>query len=416
MQFQKCPYCGKKTPLNQYCAYCGKLLQDTKLCRKCHASISSNENKCLSCGSEVNNFDSIVEPRAFSRLDWMLTKFKPSILLIFLITTNSILQLAISIIFYFFFPVELNSETNTISELSLLLIIIASNIFMIGLMIKILPFSEKMEIVREKNSTSYFKLFIVLIFAITIIEIFTTIINSILDFIGISSLQKTPYDDFFGDPITIFVFTFLIVSVGPIFEELVYRKYTISLMSDFANSKTLIIIVSALIFAISHTAADIVGGSLRYALLHSFAIIILGIILGIIYNYWGLRGAIFFHSLWNFFSLIAQLLVNNNLISLLDLILLFFVGISIFSSIITIYKIRRQIKRLFHKISVPTLNDSVFILSNFGIICIYIFMLAFVQIFLDQNMISAIILLLFNIGGIIFGIILINKENQTYSR
>lgn len=416
MHSQKCPYCGKKTPLNQYCAYCGKSLQDTKLCSKCNAFISSNENKCLSCGSEVNNFDSIVELRVFSRLDSILTKFKPSILLIFLITTNLILQLAISIIFYFFFPGELNSETNTISELSLLFIIIASNIFMIGLMIKILPFSENMEIVGEKNTFSYFKLIIVLIFAITIIEIFTIILNSIFDFIGISSLQKTPYDDFFGDPITIIVFTFLIVSVGPIFEELVYRKYIISIMSDFTNSKTLIIIVSALIFAISHTAADIMEGSLRYALLHLFAVIILGIILGIIYNYWGLRGSIIFHSLWNLFSLIAQLLVNNSLVSLLDLILSFFVGISIFSSIITIYKIRSQIKELFHKISVPTLNETFYILSNFSIISLYIFIHAFVQIFLNQNMITALILLLFNIGGIIFGIILINKENQTYSR
>ncbi len=416
MHFQKCPHCGKKTPLNQYCAYCGKLIQDTYLCSKCNASISINENKCMSCGFEVNHFDSIVEPRIFSRLDWMLTKFKPAILLIFLITTNLILQLAISIIFYFFFPGELHSESNTISELSLLFIIITGNIFMIGLMVKILPFYEKMETIGKKNSFSYFKLIIVLISAITIIEILTTIINLILDFIGISSLQKTPYDDFFGDPITIIVFTFLIVSVGPIFEELLYRKYTISIMSELTNSKTLIIIVSALIFAISHTAADIMEGSLRYALLHSFAVIILGIILGIIYNYWGLRGAIIFHSLWNFFSLIAQLLVNNSLISLLDLILSIFVGISILSSIVTIYTIRRQIKRLFQKISVPTLNDSVFILSNFSIIIIYLFMHAFVQIFFEQNIITAIILLLLNTGGIIIGIILINKENQTYSR
>jgi membrane protease YdiL (CAAX protease family) len=354
--------------------------------------------------------------RITPKLDWALTNLRPSILLIFIVATNSIVQLAFSIIFYFFLPGEISSDTNTISELSLLFIIILSNLFMIGIITKILPFFETKDKFLQKKPINYFKLILVLIFAISFVEIFTSILNLVLDFVGISPSISTPYDDYFGDPLIILVFTLLIISVGPIFEELVYRKYIISAMSSISNTKPLIIFVSALIFAFSHTAADIFEGSLRYTLLHFSAISILGIILGIIYTYWGLKGAIIFHSSWNFFSLAVQILADNNYIRMVDLIILLFIGISLLSLIVNIYTNRIGFKMLYLKTICLSRKNSLLILLNFIIISLYVFFLTFIQLFFDQNILTSGFILLINIIGILFGIMLINKEKHVYIR
>jgi membrane protease YdiL (CAAX protease family) len=354
--------------------------------------------------------------RISPKLDWALINLRPSILLIFIVATNSIVQLAFSIIFYFFLPGEISSETNTISELSLLFIIILSNLFMIVIITKILPFFETKEKFHQKKPINYFKLIMVLIFAISFVELFTSLLNLVLDFVGISSSISTPYDDFFGDPLIILVFTMLIISVGPIFEELVYRKYIISAMSSISNTKPLIIFASALIFAFSHTVADIFEGSLRYTLLHFSAVLILGIILGIIYTFWGLKSAIIFHSSWNFFSLAVQILADNNYIRMVDLIILLFIGISLLSLIVTIYANRIGFKMLYLKTICPSGKNSLLILLNFIIISLYVFFLAFIQIFFDQNILTSAFILLINIIGILFGIMLIIKENNAYIR
>jgi membrane protease YdiL (CAAX protease family) len=411
LQTQKCPYCDKEIPLGGYCVYCGNVLPKYKRCSKCNVIILSNVLRCPSCDSNAVLFYRNDESQIFPTLKTTMIKFRPAILVIFLLASYSMVQLTIGFVVYFFFPNELDIENNALSSLSFLFILIMSNVLMIGLITRIFSFSFEEK--TNAESLNKFWLVIILVTAISFIDIFTSIIDLFFDLVGISSSQTSPYDQFFGDPVGIIVFALLAAFVGPIFEELVYRRYAISAMSNLTNSKMLLICFSALIFAFSHVSSDLLNGSLRYALLHFCATSILGIILGIVYILWGLRGAIIFHSSWNIFSLLIQLLVDNGLIALVELLIMLFTGFTFISVIFLFFHFRAHLRKLLYKITPFSANEFMLIFSNFILTIVYALSPALLGILLGQNLVTIGINLILNIIGILFGIMLLNKENPS---
>ncbi len=410
LQIQTCPFCNKRIPWGDYCIYCGEVLPRYKRCSKCNAILLSNVLICPSCDSHTSSFY-LNDDSQINTSSGYTSKFRPAILIIFLLAAYSIIQLTIGFLIYFFFPNEMDIENNVLSFLSLLLILIISNVLMIGLITRIFSFSFEEKAKKETKN----KLWLVIIFilAISSIDIFTSIVDILLDFIGISKLQTSPYDQFFGDPVGIIGFTFLVVFVGPLFEELVYRKCTISAMSKLTDSKTLLICFSALIFAFSHLPSDLLNGSIRYTLLHLCATSVLGIILGIVYILWGLKGAIIFHSSWNIFSLLVQILVDNKLTALVDLLIILITSFTFVTVILSFFHFRANFKELSFNIPQFSTNEFMSIFSNFILIIMYTLFPVLFQVLFGQNLLTIGINLILYILGIFSGIILLSKDYQT---
>ncbi|UCG90364.1 MAG: CPBP family intramembrane metalloprotease, partial [Candidatus Heimdallarchaeota archaeon] len=241
----------------------------------------------------------------FSRLNWVLTNFRPAIFVIFLLSAYSLTQLVIGSAFLFLFPTNFFSDPTNYAFFSLIIMLLSSTL-LIAIIMKWIPLSSQKKPLEENQIPLLFLLLIILILSVSIIEILVTFIDFGLDLINIAPSQSSPYDDFFITPLNILVFAILATTVGPIFEELVFRRFTISVMLKQCESKVLVVCMSALIFSLSHTATNLLE-SVRYAILHIIATFIIGIALGIIFLQWGLKYAIIFHSFWNFFSLIIQL-------------------------------------------------------------------------------------------------------------
>ena len=412
MQNVICPYCDKKIPLEVYCAFCGNSLPNYRICNNCNASIPDYVSKCPSCDSHIHLTQIDNDSQKTSQINKLLITFRPTILLIFIFSIFSIGQLAIGFVFFFFFPTELDSNTNSISILGKLTIIIIGSGLMIVFITKILSVLFEDNTKETKSSLNGLWLSVFLIATISSINIFITVVDLLLDYIGMSSLQTSPYDEFFSDPLSIILFTVLISSIGPIFEELVYRRSAISAMSRLTNSKALLIGSSAFIFAISHISADLLGGSLRYTLLHFCVTSILGAILGIVYIYWGLKNAIILHSLWNISTLFFQLLSNNDLNAIADLLIILFVVITFVIGIVLVYLSKNQLQiKLYPIIKIPK-KEFILILSNFILIVLYLLFTTLLQILFGPNVITTVFSFLSYILGIMFGLILFNKENQ----
>lgn len=412
MQNVICPYCDKKIPLEVYCVFCGNLLPNYRICSNCNAWIPDYVSKCPSCDSHIHLTKNDNDSQEKSPFNKLLITYRPTILLIFIFSIFSIGQLAIGFVFFFFFPTEIDSDTNSISILGKLTIIIIGSGLMIVFITKILSVLFEDKTKETKSSLNGLWLSAFLIATISSINIFISVVDLLLDYIGMSSLQTSPYDEFFSDPLSIILFTVLISSIGPIFEELVYRQSAISAMSRLTNSKALLIFSSAFIFAISHISADLLGGSLRYALLHFCVTSILGVILGIVYIYWGLKNAIILHSLWNISTLFFQLLSNNDLNAIVDLLITLFVVITFVVGIVLVFHSKNQLRiKLYPIIMIPK-KEFILILSNFILIVLYLLFTTLLQILFGINVITTGFSFLSYILGIIFGIILFNKENQ----
>jgi hypothetical protein len=154
-----------------------------------------------------------------------------------------------------------------------------------------------------------------------------SILDSILDFIDIPSTVTSPYDTYFIDPYITTMFAILVIFIGPIFEEVIFRHHFISILGSN-------------IFSLTHLPADFLYGSLRFTIEHLTVVFFLGIVLGIIYFRFGLIYAIFFHSLWNLFSMIAQLSITHNQFEqFLNLILLIGYFLLVITLIILLYRL-----------------------------------------------------------------------------
>ncbi|MFX0125761.1 MAG: type II CAAX prenyl endopeptidase Rce1 family protein, partial [Candidatus Hodarchaeota archaeon] len=341
MPFQFCPYCEKKTPIKLYCIHCGYELSNTTICQYCHKTIPINTYSCPFCR---HNYPSSVLNKMLkgsSRLNLFFINFRLAILVIFLLSGYSLTQIFIGSFFQFIFTSIFFIDSIDSVLLSLIALLV-SNTLLITIMLKWKPFIYQETPLKRSQFSLIFLLFLILIASISVIEVIVAFIDFGLDFIKINPSLSSPYDEFFNTPLNILTFTILITIFGPIFEELFFRRYTISVMLNQCESKFLAICTSALIFSLSHTATNVIT-SVRYAILHLFATFIIGIILGIIFLRWGLNQAILFHSLWNVYSLTVQLLINNGANKLVDLMFLSFILITIILIIYLFFRFRTLI-------------------------------------------------------------------------
>jgi len=235
-----------------------------------------------------------------------------------------------------------------------------------------------------------------------------------LDLIQMDPSQSTPYDIYFIDPVNIIIFLVLAVIAGPIFEELVFRRFTISLLSSQSQSNIFVVSVSALIFGISHTLADLLEGSLRYTILHFVVTFSLGIVLAIIFLRWGLKIAILFHSIWNMYSFASYMLDLNGYTELLDLMILGFFGIAFVLIGFTIMRLRNSSKINKEIINLPSINEFLIVVTNIFLIVTYELLIPLILLSIVQNFITAGFIILIQIIGFILGIILIDKERKLY--
>lgn len=411
---QFCPYCEKKTPIKTFCVHCGNKLSNTTLCPYCHATILINTTSCPFCRhnffpSEWNNI-----PKDSLRLNSIFTNFRYAILVIFLLSGYSLTQMMIGSVFLFVFPTNFFLDPINYALLSLVVLLI-SNTLLIVIMLKWKPFTYQETPQNKSQFSLIFLLLLILIASISVIEVGVALIDFGLDLIHVDPSVSSPYDEFFSTPLNILAFTFLITIFGPILEELIFRRYTISVMLNQCQSKFLGVCTSALIFSLSHTASNVIN-SVRYAILHLFATFFLGIILGIIFLRWGLKYAIIFHSLWNAYSLIVQLLTNDEAIQLVDLMFLLFLIITLILTIYLFFRFRTFIRRIFREINLP--SRTVFLLVSMNLVLIIIYELIFPLILLSipSSILTAGLTFLYQFCGFLIGLILIDKEHKLTNR
>jgi hypothetical protein len=345
-----------------------------------------------------------------SLLNWVLTNFRPAIFVIFLLSTYSLTQQVIGSAFLFLFPTNFFSDPINYAFFSLIIMLVSYTL-LIAVIIKWIPLSFQK---NHLEKTQIPHLFLILILSVSIIEILVTLIDFGLDLINIAPSQSSPYDDFFITPLNILTFAILATTIGPIFEELVFRRFTISMMLKQCESRVLVVCMSALIFSLSHTATNLLV-SLRYAILHIIATFIIGIALGIIFLQWGLKYAIIFHSFWNSFSLIIQLLIINDYVKIIDLIILLFIIITVIFTVFSLLLFQNSLSRVISELTLPRKNDILFIFANFILIITYDLFIPLILLSATQNILTAGLIILFQFCCFLLGLQLISKDQKMFN-
>jgi membrane protease YdiL (CAAX protease family) len=413
LHFRLCSNCGKQTPLNNFCAFCGINLPSTETCRYCQAKIPIQAIYCPSCGNITNlTLNSSVlaispQPNRY------LIRFRTAILIIFLLSTYTLIQFLVGSFLFFLYPSELVEGTTEFVFWSLLSLVL-STILMILVIWKLVPSSFHTNLPNELSGSIFFSLIIILIISVSLLEIALSFADFLLDIIQMDSTQLTPYDIYFSDPFNIIIFLVLAVIAGPIFEELVFRRFIISLLSSQSQSNIFVISVSALIFGLSHTLSDLLEGSLRYAILHFVVTFSLGIVLAIILLRWGLKIAILFHSIWNMYSFVSYILNLIGFIELLDLMILVFLGITFVLLCITIVRLRKFNSINKEIVNFPTVNEFLIVGTNIFLVIMYELFIPLILLSFAQNIITTGFVLFMQIIGFILGIIFIDKERKLY--
>ena len=139
---------------------------------------------------------------------------------------------------------------------------------------------------------------IIFLTSLGLLEIFLTLLEHFLDFFSVPPADSTPYDDYFANNLIKLLFSLLVIIIGPLFEEIVFRQHVISFLEERIPSKYPVVFLSSVIFSLNHLPADLQNGSLRYTIEHLFVVFFLGIILALIYYRYGLFFSFLLHSLF----------------------------------------------------------------------------------------------------------------------
>jgi membrane protease YdiL (CAAX protease family) len=118
----------------------------------------------------------------------------------------------------------------------------------------------------------------------------------------------SPTQSSLGDPVYIILFVGVLVVGAPIFEELVFRKTLIPLLERRGLGYFWVLLISSSIFSLRHTPADLLSGSIGFAIAHLFTTFLGGLALG--YLYLRTRSVIWpilLHALINGLSVLAQI-------------------------------------------------------------------------------------------------------------
>ncbi|MFX0205205.1 MAG: lysostaphin resistance A-like protein, partial [Candidatus Hodarchaeota archaeon] len=297
------PYCEKKTLNTNFCVYCGHKLLKTTICPYCYTTNPINASSYAYCRHNQSSLELGNKLKDSPLFNSTFNIFRPSILVIVLLSGYSLIQMLIGSVLLLVFPSDFFIDPSNLALLSLIVLLVSNTLLItILLKLKLKSFTYHSPLPKNSQISLIFLLLLLLIVFISIIEIVVTIIDFGLNLIHVDPSIASPYDEYFSTPLNLLAFMILITIFGPILEELIFRRYTISTMLNQCQSKFLVVCTSALIFSLSHTATNL-ATNVRYAVLHFFATFILGIVLAIIFLRWGLKYTIIFHSFWNFYSL-----------------------------------------------------------------------------------------------------------------
>ncbi len=405
-----CTECGQEIPLTKYCIFCGKSISEIRVCWRCQSQVLQLMKFCTNCGIKLDQSQYYRELLTPSTWDKILATFRTGILVVFLLSIYFFVQILLGTLLFSFLPGDLAIESP--SSVSILIItLILSNLIMVLFITRVSPSTFESSVSEKLNLRIIFFLLLLLFILIFFLEIMIIALNYLLDVIGLSSEQISPYDSFFEDPINYFLFALLAVSIGPVFEELVFRQVLINSLGKQVTSKTTLVLVSAIIFALSHSAGDLLDGSLRYAILHLVATTILGVILGVLFIYKGLKAAIIFHSLWNLFSVFVQLFIIIDQSLILDAILTISFFFSIIITLWLIYSNRNEIKGKITEINRPHQKEGGVALANLCMIVLYELILP-LSLYNEPNFSALLIVFIFQLLGVILGVILIEGEKK----
>lgn len=313
------------------------------------------------------------------------------------------------------FPSGFFIDPNNLALLSLIVLLVSNTLLIVILLkFKLKSFTYYSPLPKKSQISLIFLLLLLLIVSISIIEIVITIIDFGLNLIHVDPSIASPYDEYFSTPLNLLAFMILITIFGPILEELIFRRYTISTMLIQCQSKFLVVCTSALIFSLSHTATNL-ATNVRYAILHFFATFILGMVLAIIFLRWGLKYTIIFHSFWNFYSLIVQLLINEGASRLVDLIIFLCIIITFLLAILFLSRFQRFLG-LMSEVILPSRTILLVTALNFFLIISYVFIFPLLLLLMPTNIITAGLTFMYQTCAFLVGIILIDRENKRMNR
>lgn len=233
----------------------------------------------------------------------------------------------------------------------------------------------KEKIVFDQSILDYFvylKVIFLTVFAYQVVNLIILLLENLFSLFDPNFTLISPYDSFLSNTIDILLFGVLVLSFGPIFEELLYRFIT----KQYSDSKIKYsyIIFSSIIFASIHLPANLLNGSIYYTIFHFFVAFSLGILLVIVYDKFGLIPAILFHSIWNGINLISQIISIGNDVRLIAIFDISTMCIMIIVSLYLIYSYIKGSWRIsLEKLSLNLLQGlSIFL--NTIIIVLFIFL------------------------------------------
>ncbi len=415
-----CPHCGNEIPYKNYCIFCGGKIERTISCENCNNRYNYDLLACPTCHTP-HAFDAQLSPH--NSTPWFITRLLPfdsSLLIIFIFSSYFIIQSITSIVIILFLPFKISSDAELLNLLTLIITIISDLVFVI-LLVKIVPFTVK-KIRPVKNKQRIVLLTgIIFLTSLGLLEIFLTLLEHFLDFFSVPPAYSTPYDDYFANNLIKLLFSLLVIIIGPLFEEIVFRQHVISFLEERIPSKYPVVFLSSVIFSLNHLPADLQNGSLRYTIEHLFVVFFLGIILALIYYRYGLFFSFLLHSLWNIFSLLAQLGISTpEIMKFLDILLIIAFLLLIIISIIILGRLAGIIikgnKNLNLNIHLNITEYRNPLIRNTILILVFEFLNAYLLLLASDNALMGIFLLVFHTIGLVLGFLIFEHKTKTTNR
>ncbi|MFX1253762.1 MAG: lysostaphin resistance A-like protein [Promethearchaeota archaeon] len=191
----------------------------------------------------------------------------------------------------------------------------------------------------------------------------TTMISLLLTIIYISIFGSipdvtSPYGEFLGSVSLMILFFIAAVITAPIFEELLFRQYSLSGLEAEKVTPGVALLLSSVFFGLIHTTTDLISGSLYFATVHLINTSTSGLILGFLFLK---RRRIIYpmilHALINGYALFSTYVATyaegleemsgNLILAMLGLLMLVIMGLGCLSLIIRIWRNRQIILEWF---------------------------------------------------------------------
>ncbi|MHA1542252.1 MAG: CPBP family glutamic-type intramembrane protease, partial [Candidatus Hodarchaeales archaeon] len=122
------------------------------------------------------------------------------------------------------------------------------NLIFILILTKYSPFKNNNRKMGSMHLPSILTILGLFILCLSFLELTLTFLNYFFDQLSFPPSFSSPYDDYLGNPSNAIIFAFLVMCIGPIFEEIVFRKYISYFLESNISSKLFVIFLSAVIF------------------------------------------------------------------------------------------------------------------------------------------------------------------------